>query len=126
MISQRNTPTADDYKKRQEDLNMRFTYRVKEWLTYFDIDYTDKVIHILEGPPTSRLPWRSDKVSTRARFLWIGAKIRFVLGWTHGECPSFKPASKKNTVNKQQALKSIGLRKIILQVPLEGVKGKAE
>ena len=126
MSYQGNIPTAEDYKKRQEDLNMKFTDRVKEWLTYFDIDYTGKVIHILEGPPTSLLPWRTDKISTRARFLWIGAKIRFVLGWIHGECPSFKPESKKSTANKKEFVKSIWLKRIIIEAPPEEVPQKVE
>lgn len=126
MVSNRNIPTADEYKKRQEDLNFRFTDRVKEWLTYFDIDYTGKVIHILEWPPTSSLPWRSEKISTRARFLWIGAKIRFVLWWMHWECPSFKPESKKNTTSKKEFVRSVWLKRIILQAPQEQVEGKVE
>jgi hypothetical protein len=109
-------PTAEFYQKNQEHLNYKFSSRVEEWLKYFGIDYSTKVLHIIEWPPTSHLPWRSDMVSTRARFLWIGAKIRFSLGGTVGECPSFSPKSLKSTHKKVEIVKRKWMKTLLMQV----------
>lgn len=97
MTIQNTIPkTAEFYKERQERLNSLYSERVREWLRYFDLDskYSDKVIHIINWP-TSSIPGREWKTSNRARLLWIGAIVRFSIGWIVGECPSFKPSSVK-------------------------------
>jgi hypothetical protein len=84
------------------------------------------VIHIIEGPKASILPWRQGRVATRARFLGIGAKIKATVGGIIVECPSFKPASRKGTKRKVEWVKTEGMRRILLEeTRVDGEEGQS-
>ena len=115
MSTEKILYTSDYYKSKQDWLNARYSHRVEAWLSHFKVDYAWKVIHIIEWPRESKLPWRQGHTSTLARFLGVWAKIKFSVGWTTGECPSFKPASMKATKRRVELIKKRWFKLLIME-----------